>query len=357
MEIFHGQQGDFANSACRGKLAQAQTLEGAVMFTMDRQQDAAYNRLDVDSPTVEHYRPWLRLRANALAQRAGMPLPHPHEVEPPPDNGEKFLYDYYLAQREREKHADYSDPDLVRCPCESCVARRLTCECGSCSASRGFAGSANPTGVLGAAAADPEGGAQRLEAAAAAFERDGSDEHGPQKARQARQLATCIRGGNAQLALQLARRDGCKVDLAAIALGSAAPAAASAAGSTPPRPPPVYGTRSTRSSAKRKQCARSLDSQPENMQLTLTVTDDEPSLFPQAEAPPPPIPAAPSHNRRKRNRAAKQCPLVCDCGAQRRAEQRQATAQQAVSDSRDAASVRVKHDTLCIVTRWCRYEL
>jgi len=37
-----------------------------------------------------------------MAESAGQPLPYPRLKELGPDTGEKFLYEYYLAQIERE---------------------------------------------------------------------------------------------------------------------------------------------------------------------------------------------------------------------------------------------------------------
>ena len=125
VEIFHSMQGDYSNSGCRATLAQAQTMEGAIMFTMDKMQEVRFHEHKVSSPTVLHYRPWLRLEANDLARRAGMTIPHPDEIAPLPDNGERFLFDYYLEQRVRETEADFSDEALERCPCRRCASAEL----------------------------------------------------------------------------------------------------------------------------------------------------------------------------------------------------------------------------------------
>ena len=49
-------------------------IEGAVMFTMHREQEERYNKREVESPTVEHDEPWLRLHVNAYAQLLGLCL-------------------------------------------------------------------------------------------------------------------------------------------------------------------------------------------------------------------------------------------------------------------------------------------
>ena len=135
VEIFHAQQGDFSNGGCRARLAQAQTIEGAVMFTMDRQQEANYHSGTVSSPVVPNYRLWVRLAANREARRSGRRVPFPDAVEPRPDSRERFLYDYYLEQLEREKSGLFTG-ELTHCPCDSCSARRETCDCLACSSFR-----------------------------------------------------------------------------------------------------------------------------------------------------------------------------------------------------------------------------
>ena len=141
-----------------------------------------------------------------------LPVPFPGITAPPPDNGEKFLWEYYLAQRERERQHDF-EAVLVRCPCAHCVQRRLTCACDSCVVSRGSAPIANATGLIGLMTADPSAAASNLEALATALERDTSGADNPQKARQLRHFATLVRGGNPRLAIEYSKRDGCLVDL------------------------------------------------------------------------------------------------------------------------------------------------
>jgi hypothetical protein len=80
----------------------------------------------------------LRDEANDLALAAKQPLPHPHHKPPNADNGERFLYDYFLEQLELEKSANWKaamllgNGQLCACPCDKCCTRRLTCPCSVC---------------------------------------------------------------------------------------------------------------------------------------------------------------------------------------------------------------------------------
>jgi hypothetical protein len=58
-----------------------------------------------------------------------------------------FLADYFYAQREREKHADFSSRNLVQCPCAFCTNRRKGCYCAACFISRSpkYAPTVNPS--------------------------------------------------------------------------------------------------------------------------------------------------------------------------------------------------------------------
>jgi hypothetical protein len=74
VETFHGPLAHYGNPGMSPYLAQAVTIEGALMFTMDREQEERYNKGEVESATVEHYEPWLRLQANAYALLLGLSL-------------------------------------------------------------------------------------------------------------------------------------------------------------------------------------------------------------------------------------------------------------------------------------------
>ena len=114
MEILHNQIGDFANSGMRPRGAQALTLEGLVRYQMNREQERLYhtNAEDTDTvpcltfshlfvtlePKVGHYDRWLKEEANELAEAINVAAPYPTLIALAPDNGERFLYDYYLEQ-------------------------------------------------------------------------------------------------------------------------------------------------------------------------------------------------------------------------------------------------------------------
>ena len=195
VEIFHAQQGDFSNGGCRARLAQAQTIEGAVMFTMDRQQEANYHSGTVSSPVVPNYRLWVRLAANREARRSGRRVPFPDAVEPRLDNRERFLYDYYLEQLEREKSGLFTG-ELTHCPCDSCSARRETCDGLACSSfRRRDAGLTDDQAdeLLVELTRNPDACADKLDLAANTAARM-NDRDASQRARQLRTFATKVRG-------------------------------------------------------------------------------------------------------------------------------------------------------------------
>jgi len=146
VEIVHNVLGDFANGGMRPDGAQALTMEGLVRFLMDRQQECDYNAGLTDEHTVPHYRPWLKEEANQLAKAAGLSLPYPELVDLAKDNGERFLYEYYCAQLEREKEPGFiaalveskrTGKPILRCPCMKCTERCAVCQCHSCQRWRG----------------------------------------------------------------------------------------------------------------------------------------------------------------------------------------------------------------------------
>eukprot|EP00854_Cymbomonas_tetramitiformis_P020038 gene20038-23983_t len=61
-------------------LAQALTIEGIIQFTMNKQREVWYDAHQATNPVVEHYKPWLRLEANHLAQVVALPTPYPEQV-------------------------------------------------------------------------------------------------------------------------------------------------------------------------------------------------------------------------------------------------------------------------------------
>jgi hypothetical protein len=148
VEALHAVQGHFANGGMRALTAQMLTEEGGVRFTKDHQAALLYQRGQRLSPRPDHYRPWLRREANTLARAAGMPLPYPDEPVLEADTGERFLYDYYVEQLEREKKHDFTQK-LSHCPCEVCAAKIQSCPCAVCDMFR-RAGAAPPSGELNA---------------------------------------------------------------------------------------------------------------------------------------------------------------------------------------------------------------
>eukprot|EP00854_Cymbomonas_tetramitiformis_P025627 gene25627-31335_t len=103
VESLHTEEGHFANQGMHPMLAQALTIEGLVQFTMDKEREVWYDAHQVATPAVGHYKPWLQVEANHLAELVSLPKPYPEQVGIGEDNGEVFLYDYFLQQQEREQ--------------------------------------------------------------------------------------------------------------------------------------------------------------------------------------------------------------------------------------------------------------
>ena len=87
-----------------------------------------------------HYHHWLMVEANELAELAGQPQPYPHVEKPRPDNGEEYLYAYFISQLKREQQEGWlaavsqlkDGEELTHCPCDMCTVRRRTCACAVC---------------------------------------------------------------------------------------------------------------------------------------------------------------------------------------------------------------------------------
>ena len=52
VEILHNVEGEFANAGCRGKLAQALTMEGVMRFDTDHEHAMLWNEGELDSDKV-----------------------------------------------------------------------------------------------------------------------------------------------------------------------------------------------------------------------------------------------------------------------------------------------------------------
>ena len=68
--------------------------------------------------------------SNELSKAAGFPEVYV-DINPDldADTGEAFLWDYFIAEREREKQPNYTNnqPNVYRCTCTSCASRQKTC--------------------------------------------------------------------------------------------------------------------------------------------------------------------------------------------------------------------------------------
>jgi hypothetical protein len=206
----------------RPPTAQMLIEEGLVRFTEERAAELKYQRDERLSPRAAHFRPWLRRESNQLARAAEMPLPYPDEPDLREDNGERFLYDYYVEQKERERTLTYV-PGMTRCPCASCVARRETCECDSCSSFRQLQlGSTGSSGLAAFIKENHEESYIRLSAASAEARRQDS---GSRLGQQLGHLATLVRAQNLPILLdQLPRAADKGINVGDI-VGYTAPAA------------------------------------------------------------------------------------------------------------------------------------
>lgn len=80
-------------------------------------------------------------RTTALTGILGKRKRFENATELRPDNGERFLYEYFLEQRAREKEAGWvkhvgEKREWLYCPCDKCTKRRQTCTCGVCAKSK-----------------------------------------------------------------------------------------------------------------------------------------------------------------------------------------------------------------------------
>ncbi|KAK3242206.1 hypothetical protein CYMTET_48078 [Cymbomonas tetramitiformis] len=149
VESLHTEEGHFANQGMHPMLAQALTIEGLVQFTMDKEREVWYDAHQVATPAVGHYKPWLQVEANHLAELVSLPKPYPEQVGIGEDNGEVFLYDYFLQQQEREQlHREEYAANPTYCPCARCATRRKTCPCDMCAKWREHEASTRVDGVL-----------------------------------------------------------------------------------------------------------------------------------------------------------------------------------------------------------------
>ena len=100
-------------------------------------ESRAYNSGSSELAVVQTYKPWLQEQSNQIATRAGKRKRFPNVNPLPSDNGEQFLYEYFLAQLEREKepgwnlHVD-TKREWFYCPCGKCTLMRQTCKCAVC---------------------------------------------------------------------------------------------------------------------------------------------------------------------------------------------------------------------------------
>lgn len=59
VEIFHGLVGDYANAGCGPELGQLLTESGGIRFDMGNEQKMRWNKGEVDSVDLLHYKRWL----------------------------------------------------------------------------------------------------------------------------------------------------------------------------------------------------------------------------------------------------------------------------------------------------------
>ena len=108
-------------------------MEGVCRDNVDRREDAKqFIGEDGDESAraltrVAHYRPWVRRERNILAEKAGQPQPYPVDGKVrPADNGERFYYEYHLAQQKRDlEHGGMQTPaEIIKaggCTCKECT--------------------------------------------------------------------------------------------------------------------------------------------------------------------------------------------------------------------------------------------
>ena len=138
VESFHHVAGDFGNTGMTPRAAHMLHMRGVHRWNAERKQFKEYHSFKANDLQVINFSPWLQYRANALAAMSGLPRPYPELPRLQVDTGERFGYDYFLAQKAREADSPDSFTGHPKmCPCEGCALRRTSCVCLACATIRG----------------------------------------------------------------------------------------------------------------------------------------------------------------------------------------------------------------------------
>jgi len=136
VETIHLPSKHYANLGTRARATQVLQMEGVTRDNADsRERAKMFVGEDGDASAraetqVGHYRPWVRRERNVLASEAGQPLPYPEDgTERPPDNGERFYYEYHLQQEERDREhgGTQTSEEIIAaggCTCKECTLIR-----------------------------------------------------------------------------------------------------------------------------------------------------------------------------------------------------------------------------------------
>ena len=111
VETFHGSSRIFANVGSRPRIFQALQMEGTARYNADRKAETKHqvgpdgDATPLAASRQSHYSPWLRRERNILCRSVEHPIPYPDDgfFERPQDNGERFYYEYALAERTRRE--------------------------------------------------------------------------------------------------------------------------------------------------------------------------------------------------------------------------------------------------------------
>ena len=120
----------FANGGMRSSLADYLGMAGIAYYNLRidfrlklaKMTPAKRAKVPIEFQDSPHYTNHLRLSFNnLLGRQAGLPIDvHNDVVVLQPDNGERFFYEYYLQQKNREAQAVGNDKTTKRCLCQAC---------------------------------------------------------------------------------------------------------------------------------------------------------------------------------------------------------------------------------------------
>lgn len=130
-----------ALSALCGACGTDKCVCAAPEYFPSNEEEAAFEKVLMAKVAAVEKAPSTTLTLTLTLTRTEFSPPYPHVKALRADNGEKFLYEYYVAQLKREEEPGWQEAFAngqkpTRCPCQACLQRRKQCECQRCVAWR-----------------------------------------------------------------------------------------------------------------------------------------------------------------------------------------------------------------------------